>query len=139
MQNAHPTHISACHKKTVLLQNFFHFVEPTHKSTSAHQKQQQSSLYHLPYLLIPSVHTTSLLPLLPHYQLNLIFQTATGYISILSSQHPSTMSSPSHLCICGASSAHKIKMHVINISYFIPISICHLMIFSAYISIFIPA
>ena len=35
LQNAYPTHFSACHTKTVFLPNFFHFVEHTYISTSA--------------------------------------------------------------------------------------------------------
>ena len=50
------------HKKTAFLPNFFHSVEHTHKSISAHplQKQQQpSSHYHIPSLLPPPFHTAT--------------------------------------------------------------------------------
>ena len=37
--------------------------------------------YHLPFLLLPSFHTVPPSPLLPHHQLNLLFQMTAVYIS----------------------------------------------------------
>ena len=72
LHNAHPTHISTHHNKTVFLPNFFHLAKHTNNSTSAHPLQkstQQSSLYHLPTLPTSTIflHSSSftITPTLP--------------------------------------------------------------------------
>ena len=82
--NADTINLSIHHKNTIFPQNFIHFTEQTLKSTSAHPLQKpakQSSLYHLPFLLLPPFNTADPSPLLPHHQLHLLIQTTTAYIS----------------------------------------------------------
>ena len=73
---------------------FIQFAEHSHKSTTAYplQKQQQSSLYHLPFLLFTQLHHNS------HTTNSISFYRSPQHISpSFHPQHPSTLSSPSHL------------------------------------------
>ena len=80
----------------IFLKNFFHFVDHAHKSTSAHplKELQQSSLYHLQFILLPPFHHSS-------YTTNSIsFSKPPQLLSpFFHPQHPSTISSPSDLCL----------------------------------------